>query len=141
MRSALLASAVFACSVCCLPSAYALAPCKALPKAIQVLKKSRQCGGVPTVVLSKAWKNSFSAAFRWDDGSEEGQDRSPFALDDSSASSSPYKAQRRIRGRKSDSLCYGKFLKRQGYPVPEQLTIKRTSAPKVERYCVSFGEK
>lgn len=117
---------------------FAMAECKELPKTIKVTKKSKQCGNVPTVVLSGTWKNSFSAAFRWDDGSDSGQDRNPFDLDNSSASSSPYKTQRRVRESKKHFLCYGKFLKRNGFPVPEQLTIKRTVAPKVDRFCVTF---
>lgn len=112
--------------------------CTSLPRTIKVLPRSTQCGPVPTVVMTKEWKNSFSAAFRWDDGSSSGQDRSPFALEDSSAKSSPYKTQRRVRTGKADYLCYGKFLNRKGFPVPVQLTIKRTPAPKVSRYCVKL---
>ena len=121
-----------------LEQSHALAKCKALPSTIKVLKKSAKCGNVPTVVLSGTWKSSFSAAFRWDDGSTNGEDRSPFDLDNPSASSSPYKTQRRIRDSKQEYLCYGKFIKRQGYPVPEQLTIKKTARPKLDRFCVSF---
>ncbi len=119
--------------------ATALDKCSKLPRGIQVLKKSAQCGKVPTVVLTGKFKNSFSAAFRWDDGSESGQDRSPFALNNESAASSPYKTQRRIKQRKADYLCYGRFLKRKGFPVPEQLTVKPSALPKVKRYCVSFS--
>ena len=118
-------------------SANALSPCKPLPEAIQVQPSNVRCGGAPAVILTKGWKNSFSAAFRWDDGSAEGQDRSPNALEDSSTSSSPYKTQKRLNSRTQDVLCYGKFLKRSGFPVPEQLTIKRTVAPQVKRFCVS----
>ncbi|MCO6430095.1 MAG: hypothetical protein J5J00_04485 [Deltaproteobacteria bacterium] len=118
--------------------AQAIRACKALPKKIKVLKKSSQCGKVPTVALSGTWKNSFSAAFRWDDGSEDGEDRSPFDLDNPDAQSSPYKTQRRIRTARTDYLCYGKFIKRAGYPTPVQLTIKKTAAPNLNRFCVSF---
>lgn len=120
-------------------SARAMDKCKKLPKKIQVLKRSTQCGKVPTVVLSGKFKNSFSAAFRWDDGSKSGQDRSPFALNNESSTSSPYKTQRRIKQNKADYLCFGKFLNRKGFPVPEQLTIKPSVQPVVNRYCVSFS--
>lgn len=112
--------------------------CTKLPKGITVLKKSTQCGRVPTVILKGKFKNSFSAAFRWDDGSKAGQDRSPFALNNPSATSSPYKAQSRIRRAKADYLCYGRFLNRRGFPLPVQLTIKPSTLPRVNRYCVNF---
>lgn len=118
--------------------AHAMDECGALPKTIKVKKKSSQCGKVPTVVLKGKSRGIFSAAFRWDDGSDEGQDRSPFALNDSSASSSPYKTQRKVRGDRADYLCYGKFLGRKGYQKPEQLTVKPSVMPKVVRYCVAF---
>ncbi len=124
-----------------LPSIYyahAIDSCSKLPKTISVKKATKQCGNVPTVVLKKEFKNSFSAAFRWDDGSDSGQDRSPFALNDSSASSSPYKSQKRIRSKNADYLCYGRFIKRKGFLLPIQLTIKPTIAPVVKRYCVNF---
>lgn len=115
-----------------------LASCSALPRGIKVQAKSAKCGRKPAVVLSGNWKNIFSAAFRWDDGTPEGQDRSPFALDDGSASSSPYKAQKRIRGKNQDILCFGSFVDSSRVPEPEQLTIKRTPAPRVNRFCVTF---
>lgn len=120
---------------------YAIDQCEELPKGIQVKKNSAQCGQVPTVILKNKFRSTFSAAFRWDDGSKSGQDRSPFALKNPSASSSPYKTQKRIRKDKADYLCYGKFLNRKGYPVPVQLTLKPSAAPVVKRYCVSFGGK
>ena len=116
-----------------------MASCKPLPRTIQVLPSLRTCGNAPAVILSGPWKRSFSAAFRWDNGSLDGQDRNPSALGDSSASSSPYKTQRRIRGSKQHVLCYGRFLTSK-VPIPEQLTIKRTTAPKLERFCVDFGD-
>ncbi|MFN4896365.1 MAG: hypothetical protein ACK5GN_10860 [Pseudomonadota bacterium] len=112
-------------------------PCKALPSAIRVVASARQCGNVPAVILRGNWRRSFSAAFRWDDGSADGQDRDPNKLWDSSASSSPYKTQRRIRGKNEDILCYGNFLKLK-VPIPEQLTVKRTVAPRLDRFCVDF---
>lgn len=121
--------------------AFSIDACQELPSGIVVAKQSAECGKVPTVILKNKFRSSFSAAFRWDDGSDSGQDRSPFALDDSSASSSPYKTQKRIKKGKADYLCYGRFLNRQGYKVPVQLTIKPTAAPKVNRYCVSFAKK
>ena len=117
--------------------AMAIDKCIALPRTIKVSKRSPQCGKVPTVELRGKWKNSFSAAFRWDDGTASGQDRNPFDLTNSSASSSPYKAQGRIRTKKSDFLCYGGFLQKK-YPQPIQLTIKRSTAPVVDRFCVNF---
>ena len=113
-------------------------PCRSLPKAIEVLESSMVCRGMPTVILSGSWRRSFSAAFRWDDGSSSGQDRSPNALGNSSAASSPYKTQMRLRRGARDFLCYGNFL--SGFPIPEQLTIKRTTAPRVDRFCVDFSE-
>lgn len=114
-----------------------MSPCRNLPTSIQVLESSRQCGNMPTVILRGSWKRSFSAAFRWDDGTASGQDRHPSKLWDGSASSSPYKTQRRIRRSTEEVLCYGNFLKLK-IPVPEQLTIKRSIAPRVDRFCVDF---
>jgi hypothetical protein len=131
-NSLLFCVAIFSSTV----GAQEMEPCRALPRAIQVLDRSPLCGGAPTVVLSGSWRRSFSAAFRWDDGSADGQDRSPNALGNSSAASSPYKTQRRIRRGNRDFLCYGNFL--SGFPVPEQLTIKRTTAPRLDRFCVNF---
>lgn len=119
-------------------NAHAIDKCSALPKDVQVKKTSTQCGQVPTVILKNSFKNSFSAAFRWDDGTSSGQDRNPNDLNNPSAGSSPYKTQKRIRQQKAGYLCYGKFLNRRGYPVPVQLTIKPSAAPVVRRYCVSF---
>jgi hypothetical protein len=116
-----------------------MASCKPLPRTIQIVERLRSCGNAPAVILSGPWRRSFSAAFRWDNGSLDGQDRNPSALGDSSASSSPYKTQRRIRGSKQHVLCYGRFLTSK-VPIPEQLTIKRTTAPKLERFCVDFGD-
>ncbi len=115
-----------------------MAACKTLPSTIQVIERLKACGNTPAVILSGSWKGAFSAAFRWDDGSSSGQDRNPSKLDDPSASSSPYKTQRRIRGSKQHILCYGKFLSSK-FPTPEQLTIKRSAAPKVDRFCVNFS--
>jgi len=112
--------------------------CRSLPNSIKVVQRSRDCGRVPTVILQGSWRRSFSAAFRWDDGSSDGQDRNPNSLWDGSASSSPYKIKRRIRKGNQDVLCYGNFLNGV-FPVPEQLTIKRSIAPRVDRFCVSFG--
>lgn len=112
-------------------------PCRKLPRKIKVSESSRICGGDPAVRLRGKWKNSFSAAFRWDDGSKAGQDRNPDALDDSSVESTPYKAQRRIKRNREDILCYGDFLNGD-FPIPEQLTIKRTVAPRLDRFCVDF---
>jgi len=112
-------------------------PCKSLPGSIRVLSSSKQCGNMPTVILRGSWKRSFSAAFRWDDGSADGQDRHPSKLGDASAGSSPYKTQRRIRRSREDILCYGNFLKLK-IPVPEQLTVKRSVAPRLDRFCVDF---
>lgn len=114
-----------------------MAACKPLPRTVQVVGNLKTCGNTPAVLLSGPWKRSFSAAFRWDDGSSDGQDRNPSKLNDSSASSSPYKTQRRIRGSKQHVLCYGRFLNGK-FPVPEQLTIKRTSSPKLDRFCMNF---
>ena len=94
-----------------------MAACKPLPRTVQVVGSLKTCG--------------------WDDGSSDGQDRNPSKLNDSSASSSPYKTQRRIRGSKQHVLCYGRFLNGK-FPVPEQLTIKRTSSPKLDRFCMNF---
>jgi hypothetical protein len=115
-----------------------MAPCKNLPSSITVLATSPQCRNMPTVILRGVWKRSFSAAFRWDDGSSDGQDRHPNKLSDGSASSSPYKTQRRIRKSSEQVLCYGNFLKLK-VPIPEQLTIKRSVAPRVDRFCVDFA--
>lgn len=114
-----------------------MAACKPLPRTVQVVESLKVCGNTPAVLLSGQWKRAFSAAFRWDDGSYDGQDRNPSKLNDPSASSSPYKTQRRIRGSKQHVLCYGRFLNGK-FPVPEQLTIKRTSSPKLDRFCVNF---
>jgi hypothetical protein len=116
-----------------------MASCKPLPRTIQVVERLRACGNAPAVILSGPWRRSFSAAFRWDDGSFDGQDRNPSKLNDSSASSSPYKTQRRIRGSKQHVLCYGRFLS-SNFPIPEQLTIKRSSAPKLDRFCMNFPD-
>jgi hypothetical protein len=116
-----------------------MASCKPLPRTIQVVESLRSCRNAPAVILSGPWKRSFSAAFRWDDGSFDGQDRNPSKLNDSSAGSSPYKTQRRIRGSKQHVLCYGRFLS-SNFPVPEQLTIKRSSAPRLDRFCVNFPD-
>jgi hypothetical protein len=116
-----------------------MASCKPLPRTIQVVERLGSCGNAPAVILSGPWRRSFSAAFRWDDGSFDGQDRNPSKLNDSSASSSPYKTQRRIRGSKQHVLCYGRFLTSK-VPIPEQLTIKLSTAPKLERFCVNFPE-
>lgn len=121
-----------------LASAEGMDPCRTLPRTIEVLERSNACGSVPTVVLKGTWRRSFSAAFRWEDGSADGQDRNPDDLNNSSAASSPYKTQRRIRRGDRDILCYGNFL--SGFPLPEQLTIKRTTAPRVERFCVNFDK-
>lgn len=112
-------------------------PCTSLPSSIRVLRRSKECGAVPTVVLRGGWRGSFSAAFRWDDGSADGQDRNPNSLGDSSAASSPYKTKRRFRRGNQDVLCYGNFLN-GSLPVPEQLTIKRSVAPRLDRFCVDF---
>lgn len=119
--------------------AYGMDRCVRPPKEVVVSKKSTQCGQVPTVKLTGSFKNSFSAAFRWDDGSSSGQDRSPFDLNNGSNSSSPYKTQRRIRTKSADYLCFGRFINRKNFPRAEQLTIKRTAAPVVSRYCVNLG--
>lgn len=116
-----------------------MAACKPLPRTIQVIPSLKACGNAPAVLLSGPWRTSFSAAFRWEDGSSSGQDRNPSKLNDASASSSPYKTQRRIRGSKQHVLCYGRFLTSK-FPTPEQLTIKRSVAPKVDRFCVDFSD-
>jgi len=124
----------------CTQGVLAMDRCVKLPRGIQVKRKTPVCGAVPTVILGRKFQSSFSAAFRWEDGSASGQDRSPFALNDSSSSATPYKAQRRIRKGAKDYLCYGKFLGRKGFPVPVQLTIKPSIAPRVNRYCVDFKQ-
>jgi hypothetical protein len=111
--------------------------CGALPRAIRVLPSASACGGNPAVVLSGIWRNIFSAAFRWDNNGTL-EDRSPFALGDGSASSSPYKSQRSIRRASQRTLCYGNFIRDGRFPLPVQLTIKRTPAPVLNRYCVRF---
>lgn len=116
-----------------------MAECKPLPRTVQVVYRSKACGNNPAVILSGPYKRAFSAAFRWDDGSSDGQDRHPSRLNDPSASSSPYKTQRRIRGSKQHVLCYGKFLTPR-LPAPEQLTIKRSASPKLDRFCVNFSD-
>ena len=115
----------------------AMAPCKPLPASIRVLKRSSVCGNVPTVILGGSWQRIFSAAFRWEDGSSAGQDRNPNFLWDSSAASSPYKTQRRLRRGRQTVMCYGNFLN-NSVPVPSQLTIKRSAAPRLNRFCVDF---
>jgi hypothetical protein len=114
--------------------------CRKLPKTVRVVSSNTLCGGNPAVFLSGAWKNSFSAAFRWENENNGGEleDRSPFALDNPSASSSPYKAQRRLRQAKRDVLCYGNFVRNSRFPIPVQLTIKRSVAPVLDRFCVNF---
>ena len=116
-----------------------MAACKPLPRTVQVVTSLKACGNTPAVILSGSWKTSFSAAFRWADGSSDGQDRNPSKLNDASASSSPYKTQRRIRGSKQHVLCYGRFLTSK-FPTPEQLTIKRSATPKLDRFCVDFAD-
>jgi len=116
-----------------------MADCKALPRTVQIVDRSKACGNNPAVILSGPYKRVFSAAFRWDDGSSAGQDRHPSRLNDASASSSPYKTQRRIRGSKQHVLCYGQFLT-PNLPAPEQLTIKRSVSPKLDRFCVNFSD-
>jgi len=111
--------------------------CGSLPRGIRVLPSASVCGGNPAVVLSGIWRNIFSAAFRWDNNGEL-EDRSPFALGDGSAASSPYKTQRVIRSSSQRTLCYGNFIRNSRFPLPIQLTVKRTAAPVLNRYCVSF---
>jgi hypothetical protein len=89
------------------------------------------------VVLSGTWRNIFSAAFRWDNNGEL-EDRSPFALNNPSASSSPYKTQRVIRRSSKKTLCYGNFIRDTRFPLPVQLTVKRSPAPVLTRFCVGF---
>jgi hypothetical protein len=112
--------------------------CSSLPRGIKVLASTQECGNNPAVVLTGAWRSIFSAAFRWDNNGEL-EDRSPYALDDGSAASSPYKTQRVIRRASKRTLCYGNFVRNTRFPLPLQLTVKRTAAPVLNRYCVSFS--
>jgi hypothetical protein len=112
--------------------------CSRLPKGIAVVRSATTCGGNPAVVLTGSWRGIFSAAFRWVNGSELA-DRSPFALGNGSASSSPYKTQRRIRSARGEVLCYGNFVGDSRFPLPVQLTIKRSAAPILNRFCVKFA--
>jgi hypothetical protein len=112
--------------------------CGTLPRGITVVASSKVCGGNPAVVLTGAWRNIFSAAFRWDNNGNL-EDRSPYALEDSSAASSPYKTQRVVRRASKRTLCYGNFVRNTRFPLPIQLTIKRTTAPVLNRYCVGFS--
>lgn len=114
--------------------------CSRLPKGVAVLSSARACGRRPAVVLTRRWRGIFSAAFRWRNG-DHLEDRSPFALDDGSASSSPYKTQRRLRRRRGEVLCYGNFVRDRRFPLPEQLTIKRTVSPTLTRFCVNFTRR
>jgi hypothetical protein len=111
--------------------------CSRLPRGVSVVKAANVCGGAPAVVLTGTWRGIFSAAFRWRNGSKL-EDRSPFALEDGSASSSPYKTQRRLRSASGEVLCYGNFVSDRRFPLPVQLTIKRTVAPTLNRFCVAF---
>lgn len=139
LMSLLVASAAFDAHGQDVSAFSSMATCKPLPRTIQVIPALKACGNTPAVLLSGPWKTSFSAAFRWDDGSSDGQDRNPAKLNDASASSSPYKTQRRIKGSKQHVLCYGRFLTSK-FPTPEQLTIKRSAVPKVDRFCVDFSD-
>ena len=118
--------------------ALAQSSCSKLPSGLAVVRSAVSCGGAPAVVLTGSWRGVFSAAFRWVNGSELA-DRSPFALEDGSASSSPYKAQRRIRNASGEVLCYGNFIRDTRFPLPVQLTIKRSAAPVLNRFCVRFS--
>ena len=132
-------TAVLGVAVAGAGSASAQDRCATLPSSIKVASKSRQCGSRPTVFLKGSWRGIFSAAFRWTNPQTgELEDRSPFALDDGSASSSPYKTQTRIREARQDVLCYGNFVRDSRFPLPIQLTIKRTVGPNLSRFCVSF---
>ncbi len=111
--------------------------CGSLPRGIKVFASSKVCGNNPAVALTGTWRNIFSAAFRWDNNGEL-EDRSPFALGDGSASSSPYKTQRVVRSGSQRILCYGSFIRNTRFPLPVQLTVKRTAAPVLNRYCVGF---
>lgn len=140
MRSKLSHSFLLLLVVSIPSQAFSLDECRPLPRNIKVFEDHPRCDN-PTILLQGRWRTAFSAVFRWDDGSDEGQDRSPFDLENSDASSSPYKVQDRIsRGRRKTILCFGDFLNRKGFPVPEQMTIKRTASSSVKRYCVSFNE-
>ena len=112
--------------------------CGKLPRGIAVVSSAATCGGNPAVVLTGTWRGIFSAAFRWENGSKL-EDRSPFALGNGSASSSPYKTQRRLRSASGEVLCYGNFVRDTRFPLPVQLTVKRTVAPTLNRFCVRFG--
>lgn len=111
--------------------------CRKLPREITVLSTSQACGGNPAVVLTGSWRTTFSAAFRWNNSGKL-EDRSPFALNDGSAASSPYKKQREVRLRSGRVLCYGNFVRNTRFPLPTQLTIKRTVRPILDRFCVKF---
>ena len=111
--------------------------CSKLPRGVAVVSSASACGGNPAVVLTGTWRGIFSAAFRWVNGSKL-EDRSPFALGNGSAASSPYKTQRRLRSASGEVLCYGNFVKDTRFPLPVQLTIKRTVAPSLNRFCVRF---
>ncbi len=112
--------------------------CSKLPRGVAVVSSASACGGNPAVVLTGTWRGIFSAAFRWVNGSKL-EDRSPFALGNGSASSSPYKTQRRLRSASGEVLCYGNFVRDSRFPLPVQLTIKRTVAPTLNRFCVRFS--
>ncbi len=112
--------------------------CSKVPKGIAVVRSATACGGNPAVVLTGAWRGIFSAAFRWENGSEL-EDRSPFALENGSASSSPYKTQRRVRSSSGELLCYGNFVRDSRFPLPVQLTVKRSASPTLNRFCVRFS--
>lgn len=111
--------------------------CGKAPKGVAVLASTSVCGNKPAVVLTGTWRTIFSAAFRWNNNGEL-EDRSPYALTDGSASSSPYKTQRKLRGISGDVLCYGNFYKDRKFPLPIQLTIKRTASSSLTRICVKF---
>jgi hypothetical protein len=111
--------------------------CSKLPRGIAVVRSAVSCGGNPGVVLTGTWRGIFSAAFRWVNGNSL-EDRSPFALGDGSASSSPYKTQRRLRNANGELLCYGNFVRNSRFPLPVQLTVKRTVSPVLNRFCVRF---
>ena len=111
--------------------------CGKAPKGVAVLASTSVCGNKPAVVLTGAWRSIFSAAFRWNNNGEL-EDRSPYALSYGSASSSPYKTQRKLRGISGDVLCYGNFFKDRKFPLPVQLTIKRTASSSLTRFCVKF---
>ncbi len=111
--------------------------CGKAPKGVAVIASTSVCGNKPAVVLTGAWRSIFSAAFRWNNNGEL-EDRSPYALTDGSAASSPYKTQRKLQGISGDVLCYGNFYKDRKFPLPVQLTIKRTATSSLTRFCVKF---